>query len=309
MAAWARPIPTRSAPEPSNGAWARWAPWGSGNHFLEIQRVERIHDQELAAGLGLFPDQIVFTVHSGSRGLGYQVCEDYLKIMPAAMQRFGLRLPDRQLACAPLGSEEGQRYLRAMRCAANYAWVNRQVMMQLAEDAFLRVLRIGPRDLGRRLVYDVCHNIAKIEELPVDGVPTRLCVHRKGATRAMPPGHPLTPAAYLKTGQPVLIPGDMGRFSYVLVGTPKALEVSFGSSCHGAGRVLSRAAARKAVRGRTLLADLARRGILVRARGRATLEEEAPEAYKDVRAVVQVMEGAGLSRIVARLVPLAVIKG
>ncbi len=282
---------------------------GSGNHFLEIQRVERIHDQELAAGLGLFPDQIVFTVHSGSRGLGYQVCEDYLKIMPAAMQRFGLRLPDRQLACAPLGSEEGQRYLRAMRCAANYAWVNRQVMMQLAEDAFLRVLRIGPRDLGRRLVYDVCHNIAKIEELPVDGVPTRLCVHRKGATRAMPPGHPLTPAAYLKTGQPVLIPGDMGRFSYVLVGTPKALEVSFGSSCHGAGRVLSRAAARKAVRGRTLLADLARRGILVRARGRATLEEEAPEAYKDVRAVVQVMEGAGLSRIVARLVPLAVIKG
>ena len=282
---------------------------GSGNHFLEIQRVERLLDPALAAGLGLFQDQVVFTVHSGSRGLGYQVCEDYLKVMPAAMQRHGIHLPDRQLACAPIGSPEGQRYLRAMRCAANYAWANRQVMMQLAEDAFLKVLRLGPRDLGRRLVYDVCHNIAKIEEFPVDGVPTRLCVHRKGATRAMPPGHPLTPPAYREVGQPVLIPGDMGRYSYVLVGTPKALDLSFGSSCHGAGRLMSRHAARKAVRGGSLLAELAERGILVRARGMATVEEEAPAAYKDVRDVVRVMEGAGLSRAVARLVPLAVVKG
>lgn len=282
---------------------------GSGNHFLEIQRVEHLHDPALAAGLGLFQDQVVYTIHSGSRGFGYQVCDDYLKVMPPSMARHGIHLPDRQLACAPFRSIEGQRYLRAMRCAANYAWVNRQVMMQLAEDAFLKVLRIGPRDLGRRLVYDVCHNIAKVEEFPVKGVPTKVCVHRKGATRAMPPGHPLTPAAYQEVGQPVLIPGDMGRYSYVLVGTAKALELSFGSSCHGAGRVLSRSAARRAVRGSALLEDLASKGILVRARGMATVEEEAPMAYKDVRSVVEVMEGAGLSRIVARLAPMGVVKG
>lgn len=282
---------------------------GSGNHFFEVQRVERVYDERLAAGLGLFLDQVVFTIHSGSRGFGYQVCDDYLKVMHHAMQRYGIKLPDRQLACAPLSSPEGQRYLRAMRCAANYAWVNRQVMMQLGEDAFLRVFRMGPRDLGRRLIYDVCHNIAKFEEYPVDGVPTRLCVHRKGATRAMPPGHPLTPAAYQEVGQPVLIPGDMGRYSFVLVGTEKAVEESFGSSCHGAGRVLSRGEAKRRVKGRSLLQELSAQGILVRARGMATVEEEAPQAYKDVRAVVEVMAGAGLSRIVARLVPMAVVKG
>ncbi|HXE72101.1 MAG TPA: RtcB family protein, partial [Candidatus Nitrosotenuis sp.] len=282
---------------------------GSGNHFLEVQKVDHIHDPALAEGLGLFPGQVVFTIHSGSRGFGYQICDDYLKKMQPAMRRYSIVLPDRQLACAPLSSEEGRAYLAAMKCAANYAWVNRQVMMHLAEQAFLKVFKIGPRDLGRRLIYDVCHNIAKFEEYPVEGRPTTVCVHRKGATRAMPPGHPLTPRAYQKVGQPVLIPGDMGRYSYVLVGTEKAVQTSFGSSCHGAGRLLSRTAAKKKVRGRELVAELAQKGIIVRARGMATVEEEAPLAYKDVSEVVAVMERTGLSRIVARLRPVGVVKG
>ncbi|MBI3928972.1 MAG: RtcB family protein [Armatimonadetes bacterium] len=282
---------------------------GSGNHFVEVQRVERIHDPRLAEGLGLFEGQVVYTVHSGSRGFGHQTCTDYIRQMHQAMHRYHIQLPDRQLACAPLDSDEGRAYFAAMKCAANYAWVNRQVMMYLAELAFQRTLHIGPRQLGRRLIYDVCHNIAKIEQYPIDGRMEQVCVHRKGATRAMPPGHPLTPEAYKEVGQPVLIPGDMGRASYVLVGTQRAVEESFGSSCHGAGRRLSRRAAKAKVNARELVDRLAARGIQVRARGMRTLSEEAPEAYKDVSEVVAVMEGAGLSRIVARLAPMAVVKG
>ncbi len=282
---------------------------GSGNHFLELQRVDTIYRPALAEVLGLHQGQLVFTIHSGSRGLGHQICTDYIRVMHQVMERYGIRLPDRQLACAPLHSSEGKRYLAAMKCAANYAWVNRQVMMSVTEDVLLRHLRISPKELGCRLVYDVCHNIAKIEEYPVSGRVRRLCVHRKGATRAVPKGHPLTPAAYKTVGQPVLIPGDMGTASYVLVGTEKAVELSFASSCHGAGRMLSRRAAKKKVNARELLEKLRKRGIVVRARGMRTVAEEAPLAYKDVSVVVKVMEGAGLSKIVARLTPVLVVKG
>ncbi|GIW40673.1 MAG: RNA-splicing ligase RtcB [Candidatus Binatia bacterium] len=282
---------------------------GSGNHFLEVGRVDRVFRPDVASRLGLEEGQVTVIIHSGSRGLGYQTCDDYLRVMAQAMQKYGIRLPDRQLACAPIRSPEGQRYLAAMACAANYAWVNRQVMMNLAERAFERVLGIGPRDLGFRLVYDVCHNIAKIEEHEVDGVRKRVCVHRKGATRAFGPGHPALPPAVREVGQPVLIPGDMGRYSFVLVGTEEAMRQTFGSTCHGAGRVLSRAESKRRSRGLDLEAELAKEGVLVRYQGRGTLAEEMPFAYKDVADVVDVMEEAGISLKVVRLKPAVVVKG
>ncbi|HET6616367.1 MAG TPA: RtcB family protein [Gemmatimonadota bacterium] len=282
---------------------------GSGNHFLEVQRVAHVHDSELARAFGLFEDQVVVMIHSGSRGLGYQICDDYIKRIKPRLRYYGYDLPDIQLAAAPLDSEEGRAYLGAMRCAANYAWSNRQVMLHSVRETFRRVLGIGPRELGMRLLYDVCHNIAKLEDHVVDGERRRVCVHRKGATRAFPARHPDLPAAYRETGQPVLIPGSMGNYSYVCAGAPGAMTGTFGSTCHGAGRRMSRTRAKKESRGRDLIGEMERQGVIVRATGLRTVAEEMPFAYKDVADVVEVMEAAGVSRRVARLVPLGVVKG
>jgi tRNA-splicing ligase RtcB len=282
---------------------------GSGNHFLEIQVIDEVYDQEAARAFGVFAGQICLMVHCGSRGFGYQVCDDYLRVMAEAAQRYGFELPDRQLVCAPVSSPEGRRYLAAMACAANYAWANRQMIMHLAEQALLRALAMSPSELGLRLVYDVAHNIAKIEKHLVGQSEVELCVHRKGATRAFGPQHPELPADYRATGQPVIIPGDMGRASFLCRGGQKAMLQTFGSTCHGAGRVLSRSAALKRAKGRLIDKELALEGILARSQGRKTLAEEMPEAYKDVERVVAVVDRAGISPKVARLRPLGVVKG
>jgi tRNA-splicing ligase RtcB len=282
---------------------------GSGNHFVEVGYVLETYDDKLAAALGLFKDQVTVIVHTGSRGLGHQVCDDYIKVMLKAAQKYGIELPDRQLCCAPLSSPEGKRYLGAMAAAANFAFANRQMITHWVRESFEQVLQMGPKDLGLELIYDVAHNIAKIEEHLVNGKKKKVCLHRKGATRAFPPGHPETPAAYQKTGQPVLIPGDMGRYSFVLVGTEKALTETFGSTCHGAGREMSRHAALKAAKGRNIIRELAAQGIVVKGAGRGTIDEEISEAYKDVESVVEVAHGAGISKKVAKLKPLGVIKG
>jgi len=282
---------------------------GSGNHFVEVQRVAEIHDVDAARALGLEEGNLTVSIHTGSRGLGYQVCDDFLQVMMKASRRHGIHLPDPQLCCAPLGSEEGQRYFGAMAAAANFAFGNRQLITHFVRKSFEETFARGPKDLGLGVVYDVCHNIAKFERHVVDGRERRLCVHRKGATRAFPPQHPSTPAAYREIGQPVLIPGDMGRASWVLIGTGKGYEETFGSSCHGAGRVMSRHAARKAARGRSIAREMEDRGVVVRSDGRETLAEEMPEAYKDVTDVVNVVHRAGLSRKVAKLTPVGVIKG
>jgi tRNA-splicing ligase RtcB len=282
---------------------------GSGNHFLELQVVDRIFDQQAAETFGLWEGQLTLMVHCGSRGLGYQICDDYLAVMAEAVRRYHIDLPDRQLACAPVSSPEGRSYLAAMACAANYAWANRQMIMHLVEQALLHALRISPKALGLRLVYDVAHNIAKLETHEVEGRPVAACVHRKGATRAFGPGRAEVPAQYREVGQPVLIPGDMGTASFVCKGTEEAMHRTFGSTCHGAGRVLSRAQALKRARGRAIDRELAAAGIVVRSQGPKTLGEEMPEAYKDVERVVSVMDGAGISPKVARLRPLGVVKG
>ncbi len=282
---------------------------GSGNHFLEVGKVEEIYLTPEAETLGLFPKQVVVLIHTGSRGLGYQTCEDSLKVMSQATGKYAIELPDRQLACTPLQSREGEDYMAAMACAANYAWANRQVIMSQAEKAFLTVLGISPRELGFSLIYDVCHNIAKIEEHQVQGETRRVCVHRKGATRAFPPGHPLIPKAYRTIGQPVLVPGDMGRYSYLLVGTEEAMRSSFGSTCHGAGRVMSRAQSKRISRSLNVDQEMNRLGVVARYQGRATMAEEMPHAYKDVAAVVETMDRTGISKKVARFRPVGVIKG
>jgi len=282
---------------------------GSGNHFLEVGRVDEIYDSRLADALGLEAGQVTVLIHSGSRGLGHQTCDDYLKVVGGAMARYEITLPDRQLAAVPISSPEGQAYLGAMAAAANFAWCNRQVMMHLAEQAFLEALSISPRELSFALVYDVCHNIAKFETHSVAGRQRRVCVHRKGATRAFGPGHPALPEALRPLGQPVLIPGDMGRYSFVLVGLEAAMRETFGSSCHGAGRLMSRMKAKREAGGRDLRAELKALGVTVRAHSRAGVAEEMPHAYKDVAEVVEVLEAAGITRRVARLKPFAVIKG
>lgn len=281
---------------------------GSGNHFLEIARVAEIFDEKVAGVFGLFEGQLVLQVHCGSRGLGHQVCDDYLKVMLKAAGKYGIELPDRQLCAAPVKSSEGKRYFSAMACAANYAWCNRQAIMHLATEALQRALSISAGELGAALVWDVAHNIAKFERHVVDGREVEVLMHRKGATRAFGPGWGELPEDYREVGQPVLIPGDMGRQSFVCVGTDAA-EETFSSSCHGAGRALSRKAAMRRAAGRNIIEELARKGIVVMAEGRTTVAEEMPEAYKDVAKVVETMHNAGITRKVARLVPLGVVKG
>ncbi len=282
---------------------------GSGNHFLEIDVVERIYDPVVAARFGLVEGNIAVWIHSGSRALGHQVCTDYVRALQATTARYGYHLPDRELASAPYDSPDGQRYFAAMVCAANFAWANRQMMTHLARQVFERVLAGHVPDFSLRLLYDVAHNIAKVEEHRLDGERVRLCVHRKGATRAFGPGHPDVPEAFRDLGQPVLIPGSMGSGSYVLVGTEGAMQQTFGSTCHGAGRVMSRHAAKRAVSGQELRQTLARAGIVVKAGNLGDLAEEAPQAYKDVDSVVEVVHQAGLARKVARTRPLGVMKG
>jgi tRNA-splicing ligase RtcB (3'-phosphate/5'-hydroxy nucleic acid ligase) len=283
---------------------------GSGNHFLEVQVVDEIYDSQSAEVMGIHSaGQVTVMIHCGSRGLGHQVCEEYLKTMVSGIQRYGIAVPDRQLACVPVKSLEGQSYLGAMTSAANFAWANRQCISHWVREAFQKTFKKPADRLGLSLVYDVAHNIAKIEEYEVDGVPTSLCVHRKGATRAFPAHHPQVPARYRGTGQPVLVPGDMGRFSFVAVGTERAMAESFGSACHGAGRAMSRGQARRSVDAKELLKELSGRGIQVQSADKGTLVEEAPEAYKDVSQVIRVVEGAGLARKVARMRPMGVVKG
>jgi tRNA-splicing ligase RtcB len=283
---------------------------GSGNHFLEVQIVREIYDEVAAKAMGIDRiGQVLLLIHTGSRGLGHQVCDDYLRIMEGAVRRYGIGLPDRQLACAPVESDEGKDYFAAMACAANYAWANRQCITHWARESFVRVFGKSVEELGMQQVYDVTHNIAKIEEHTVDNQKLTVCVHRKGATRAFPAGHRDVPQRYKEVGQPVLIPGDMGRRSYVAIGTDKAMTETFGSTCHGAGRVQSRGAAKRSLRGIDVANDLRARGITVKADNMSSLAEEASQAYKDVTQVVEVTHQAGISRKVAMASPIGVIKG
>jgi tRNA-splicing ligase RtcB (3'-phosphate/5'-hydroxy nucleic acid ligase) len=282
---------------------------GAGNHFIEVDRVEEIFDATAAQRMGLFPGQVVVQIHCGSRGLGHQICSDYVKRFQPLVHKYGITLPDRELVCAPLSSPEGQEYLAAMKCAANYAFVNRQVLTHLIRQSFEDALAGKVDNFSVYQVYDIAHNMAKIERHEVDGRQITVCVHRKGATRAFGPGSPVLPDAYRDIGQPVLVPGSMGTASWVLVGTEKSMAQSFGSTCHGAGRVMSRTQAKRSVRGGELRQELEERGIRVRAGSLSGLAEEAPQAYKDVDRVIEVVHGAGIARKVARIVPLAVIKG
>jgi len=281
---------------------------GSGNHFLEIQVVEEIYDRGVADLFGVSEGQITVMIHSGSRGFGYQVCDEYTKKMINCLSKYNISVPDRQLACAPVESKEGREYISAMRAAANYAWSNRQCLMYLTRLSFERVLNKSWQKMGMSLVYDVAHNIAKIETYQINGKKKKLCVHRKGATRALGPGHPALPDKYKHVGQPIIIPGDMGRNSYLLVGTKEA-EKTFYSTCHGAGRLKSRSAAIRAFNVRSLLEELESKGITVKASGRGIIAEEAPQAYKDVNDVVDVVHNVGISKKVCKMRPLGVIKG
>ena len=282
---------------------------GSGNHFVEVGFIQEVYDANAAENFGLFEGQTTIMIHTGSRGLGYQICDDSIREMIKASAKYGISLPDRQLCCAPIETDEGQRYFSAMAGAANYAFANRQMITHWVRETFEGVFRASQSKLGLSLVYDVCHNIAKIEKHMVNNREVEVCVHRKGATRSFPPGNPAVPSRYRSVGQPVLIPGDMGRASYVLCGTEKAMEETFGSTCHGAGRVMSRSQAIKASKGRSIYKEMETRGIYVKAASRETLAEEAPEAYKDVSKVVNVVHNAGISRLVAKIVPLGSIKG
>ncbi len=301
--------PDRVSPRAKERGRAQLGTLGSGNHFVEVGWVAEVHDAETAAGFGLAEDQLTVMIHTGSRGLGHQVCDDAIRVMGRTAQRHGIWLPDRQLCCAPVASDEGRAYLAGMAAAANFAFVNRQVIAHWVGQTMERVFGSSTTELGLSTVYDVAHNMAKLEQHQVDGEPRKLCVHRKGATRAFGPGHPELPGAYRKLGQPVLIPGDMGRYSHVLVGTELAMAETFGSTCHGAGRLLSRQKAKKRARGRSIAGELEQQGVIVRGASLGTLAEEIPEAYKDVDDVVEVVHAAGIARKVVRLKPLGVIKG
>ncbi|HVP24926.1 MAG TPA: RtcB family protein [Methanomicrobiales archaeon] len=280
---------------------------GSGNHFLEIQEVREIYDPKVASIFGVSRGQITVMIHCGSRGLGHQVCTDHLRNLEAATRKYGIQLPDRQLACAPITSPEGKAYFGGMAAAANYAWANRQVITDLTRKVLAKLYGISAEQMP--LVYDVCHNVAKMEVHRVDGRDVQVCVHRKGATRAFGPGSPDLPPEFAATGQPVIIPGSMGTPSFLLCGTAGAMEKTFGSTCHGAGRVTSRTQAKKGVRGRDIQDQLAREGIIVLAPSEASIAEEAPQVYKPSEEVVRVVDAVGISRLVAKLVPLGVIKG
>jgi tRNA-splicing ligase RtcB (3'-phosphate/5'-hydroxy nucleic acid ligase) len=282
---------------------------GSGNHFLEIQYVDEVFDEKAAQAMGLFKDEITVMIHTGSRGFGHQVCTDFLEVMEHAVRKYSISLPDKELACAPFQSKEAQDYLAAMRAAANYAWANRQCLMHWTREAFMAFFGASPRQLGMSLVYDVAHNVAKLEEHLVEGRKRKLVVHRKGSTRAFPPGHPELPEAYRAMGQPVLIPGDMGRASFVLLGTERAMVETFGSTCHGAGRLMSRHQAIRKAKGRSIRREMEDKGIFVRSAGREILAEEMPEAYKDISNVVDVVHNAGIATKVVRLRPMGVVKG
>jgi tRNA-splicing ligase RtcB len=283
---------------------------GAGNHFLEIQVVEDIYDREAAKIMGIEDvGQITVMIHTGSRGLGYQVCDDNVKMLGRVTQKYGIQIPDRQLACAPIKSPEGKTYFAQMACAANYAWANRQCIMHWIRESFEKVLGKRAEDLGMHLIYDVAHNIAKFEKHKVGDATKELCIHRKGATRAFSAGHDEVPDMYKSIGQPVLIPGDMGTHSYLLLGTDLAMKETFGSTCHGAGRVMSRTKALSRTRGRSIEKELAEKGIYVLSASDKVLREEVPEAYKDIDTVVDAVHKAGISRKVARMRPLGVVKG
>jgi len=283
---------------------------GSGNHFLEIQVVDDIYDEAASKAMGITrKGQVMLMIHSGSRGLGHQVCGDYIKTMTTAMRKYNIEVPDRELCCAPTTSPEGQAYLGAMSAAANYAFANRQSMMHWAREAFSKVLGSSPEDLDMHLIYDVAHNIGKVEEHEIDGKRRKVVVHRKGATRAFPPNHPETPAVYKQVGQPVIIPGTMGTASYILIGNQKGMELSFGSTAHGAGRFMSRSRAKKTFFGKDVQTNLASEGIIVKATSGMVIAEEAPGAYKDVDEVVRVSDELGIATKAIRLRPLGVIKG
>lgn len=282
---------------------------GSGNHFLEIDYIDEIYDDDIAKTFHLRQNQVVIIIHTGSRGLGHQVCDDYIKVSLQSIQRYGLSLPDRQLACLPIQSKEGSQYIGAMRSAANFAFTNRQIIKSITEQVLLQKLKISPQTLGMRTIYDICHNIAKFETHVINGKQRQLCVHRKGATRAFGPGSPDLPPEYQKTGQPVLVPGDMGRYSYLCAGTETAMNETFGSSCHGAGRVMSRKQSLKFSRSMNMIDELANRGVSIMAKGRRTIAEEMPHAYKDVAGVIDVVQNAGISKKVCRFKPIGVIKG
>ncbi len=307
-------LPNADPAQVSERARQRGAPQlgtlGSGNHFLEMQVVETIADAKAAHAFGITePGQVVLSIHTGSRGLGHQVCQEFLGTMQRAMEQYRITVPDKQLACAPIRSPEGQAYLGAMAAAANFAFANRQAITERIRRAFQRVLGLAESAIQIDVVYDVAHNIAKLERHRVNGKEMDLCVHRKGATRALPAGNPEVPAKYRAVGQPVLIPGDMGRYSYILVGEAQAQRETFASTCHGAGRLLSRGAAKRKLAGVDIVKLLRDKGIVVRANSKAGLAEEASEAYKDVREVVDVVERSGIARVVARVRPLGVIKG
>ena len=283
---------------------------GSGNHFLEVQTVDKIFDERAAERMGITHEgQVTVLVHTGSRGFGHQICSDYLKVMERAAAKYGIKLPDRELACAPANSKEAESYLKAFKCAVNFAFANRQAISHWVRQSFEQVFKQPAESMGLNLVYDVAHNIVKLEEHVIDGVKRKVWVHRKGATRSFPAGHPLIPEDYRDLGQPVLLPGSMGTSSWVLLGNPKAMEMTFGSTAHGAGRTMSRAAAKRMLRARQVLNDLNRRNIYIRSDSLETVVEEADQAYKDVDLVAEVSHRAGIGTKVARLVPMGVVKG
>ncbi len=282
---------------------------GSGNHFLEVQYVDKVYDEKAAEAFGLKEGQVTFMIHCGSRGAGHQICTDHIQMLSQASRKYKIPLPDKQLACAPANSDEAQDYFSAMVCAANYAWVNRQVIMHWCREVFDSFFKDEHGDLGMDLVYDVAHNVAKLEKHTINGEEKELYVHRKGATRAFPAGHPEIPVDYQSTGQPVIIPGSMGTASYVLKGCPAAMELTFGSACHGSGRVMSRKSAKHELRGEEVQKDLGSRGIIVRASQPSLIAEEAPEVYKSSSEVVDVVHSLKIATKVARLLPMGVVKG
>lgn len=306
---WKGALPEEVSPRAYERGRNQLGTLGSGNHFVEIQEVEEIYKPKEAETLGIFPGQITLMIHSGSRGFGYQICDDFIKIMLEAAKKYHIYLPDRQLACAPVESKEAQRYIGAMKAAANYAWCNRQILMHLARESFSQVFGAAWSSLGMELIYDVAHNIAKFEDYEIEGNKKKLCVHRKGATRALGPDNTLLPPRYRSLGQPVIIPGDMGTASYLLLGTKKAEAESFSSTCHGAGRVMSRHKALKNISYNVLMGELKEKGIVAMAKGRKTMVEEAPAVYKSIDTVIETVEKAGLSQKVCRMRPVGVIKG